>query len=509
VLISIEIRVICESNPRIKTEQDMRTIALILIVVSLLFFGCSSKKDAGPASPTDRYIESVNTVSGVFSVEASLSENKQPFTISVKEAYGRVVRSLADPNKKDVLIVLVENPLPRFALAVGENDDAQYAEREFSDVLKYRDARGLLFRVPVDPQTGKPTVWAYFSGNEYHFGNLTPQIKSLTGDQVEGQITSSVASQKSDINFSVRLQPDGWTGGAFYQQAPTALAAGQASGQVEIDGRSVKLNHAYARLVEFDMFDESKDLYKVWFTETPVDPNALYGARTNDLLAVKQKGNAVVLTYASAGPVDRDELDVWLLANLHERMRDDQLSEAFRTVPGVERDYVRHTGDAIEGRLFTAFPISDQDHTYKVDLLFNVEMLQPVATDGPVTAGNGGSALPADGGEPGKAYLAAVQQMKAAKDFDQKRAVWLNVVAAEYAERIKRDLDTTTPEGRRILVEVFAPLDDLKIVGGFIKDNKATLRISGTGRDGKAVESVNLQLENGQWKIGRREIREE
>jgi hypothetical protein len=58
-------------------------------------------------------------------------------------------------------------------------------------------------------------------------------------------------------------------------------------------------------------------------------------------------------------------------------------------------------------------------------------------------------------------------------------------------------------------MDVFAPLDDLQLAGGFIKDNSATLRFTGNGREGKATEVVNMHLENGQWKIGRREIREE
>ena len=60
-----------------------------------------------------------------------------------------------------------------------------------------------------------------------------------------------------------------------------------------------------------------------------------------------------------------------------------------------------------------------------------------------------------------------------------------------------------------MFIDVFAPLEDLQLASGFIKENKATLRFTGTGREGKAAEVVNMHLENGEWKIGRREIREE
>ena len=99
--------------------------------------------------------------------------------------------------------------------------------------------------------------------------------------------------------------------------------------------------------------------------------------------------------------------------------------------------------------------------------------------------------------------------MKSAKSFDEKMAVWVSVVPAGDAEKIKRDLESLSPQQRQVFLEVFAPLDDLQLASGFIKDNRATLRLTGTGREGKATEVVNMHQENGQWKIGRREIREE
>jgi hypothetical protein len=99
--------------------------------------------------------------------------------------------------------------------------------------------------------------------------------------------------------------------------------------------------------------------------------------------------------------------------------------------------------------------------------------------------------------------------MKSAKGFDEKAAVWLSVVPAKESEKIKRDLESLPRQQRQVFLDVFAPLDDLQFAGGFVNNNKATLRFTGTGREGKATEVVNMHLENGQWKIGRREIREE
>lgn len=484
--------------------------SLGLILICLLCGGCSAKKEAAlPPSPTDQYVESVNAVSGSFGVSETLSEDKQAFTISPTQAYARVVRNLDDQNKKDALIILVEKPLPRFALAFSKDEAAADVERYVSGVLRNRNARGVAFRVPMDQQDSNPDVLAYFSGTEAHLGNLVVQVKSKSADKVEGQIKGDVASQPGDINFSVSLRPDVWTGGTYYQQPPTNLSPGQASGQIGMNEETVKFNHAYARLVEFDMFDENKNAYKVWLTEKPVDEKALDADLPKELLAMKQSGNNLVMSFSTTGPDDRSDPDLLLLADFREGMNENQLSRVFQRIPGIECDYVRHNQNAIEGRLFLALPIREGRESYALDLLFNAAMLPPAVTDGPVTAGNGGTPLPDGGGDPAKAYMAAVERMKSAKDFDQKLEVWLSVIPTAEAQKLAKDLETATPQARQLLLEVFAPLEELQLIAGFIKDDRATLRLTGIGREARASEVVNMHLENGQWKIGRREIREE
>ena len=491
--------------------MSIRCLGVIFLL--LITAACSSKSETVVSNtPADRYVESVNNVSGSFVVDGIFNHDKKPYTVTLTQAYARVVKNPADQSKQDVLIVLLEKPLSRFALAVAENTDAEAAAEELDEVLHNRDARGVVFRVPVGGSASDSKVRPFFNGNDYDFGNLVLELKSNSADKVEGQIKSNVTSQQFDINFSVNVRPDVWTGGAFYQQPPTKLSPGQASGQLVIDGQSVKLNHAYARLVELDLFDETKNVVKVWLTEKPVDEKVLFDDSANNLLAMKKSGNGYVFTYNTTGPTDRSEPNLWWVSQLAEDANDASLqasSDVFDEIPGVERDYVRYDKDAIEGRLFSAFPIHQQERVYKLDLLFNAAMLPAAVSNGPVTAANGGTALPQGGGEPAQAYLAAIKRMKSAKGFDEKMAVWVSVVPAGDAEKIKRDLESLSPQQRQVFLEVFAPLDDLQLASGFIKDNRATLRLTGTGREGKATEVVNMHLENGQWKIGRREIREE
>ena len=490
-----------------------RRLRFGLVLVLFTVAACSSKSDTVVSnSPADRYVESVNNVSGSFVVDGIFNYDKKPYTVTLTQAYARVVKNPADQSKQDVLIVLLEKPLSRFALAVAENSDAEAAAEELDEVLHNRDARGVVFRVPVGGSASDSKVRPFFNGNDYDFGNLVLELKSNSAEKIEGQIKSNVTSQQFDINFSVNVKPDVWTGGAFYQQPPTKLSPGQASGHLVIDGQAVQFNHAYARLVEMDLFDETKNVVKVWLTEKPVDEKVLVDDNATNLLAMKKSGNGYVFTYNTTGPTDRSQPSLWWVSHLSEDAKDASLqvsSDVFDEIPGIERDYVQYDKDAVEGRLFSALPIHENDRVYKVDLLFNAAMLPAAVSNGPVTAANGGIALPQGGGEPAQAYLRAIQRMNAAKGFDEKVAVWVSVVPAADAEKIKRDLESLSPQQRQVFLEVFAPLDDLQLASGFIKDNRATLRLTGTGREGKATEVVNMHLENGQWKIGRREIREE
>jgi hypothetical protein len=467
-----------------------------LILFVSICAACSRNKAPALPQPTqtsDAYVESVNTTSGTLTIDAQFNDDKKPATINFAQAYARVVTNPEDKNKKDVLVVILEQPLPRAALSVIEGGDPGLATMDFFEMLKNRDARGVVLRVPADRNpasgSGEENIRTLFNGGDYDFGNLVLELKTLAADKAEGRIKSDVDSLQADINFVVQLRPDVWTGGTFYVQPSTKLSPGQASGQIAIDDRVVNLNHAYARLIEFDLFDETKNVYKVWLSEKPVDTRALA-----DQGAEPHAAGNVVLSFTTSEPADRSQLTVWS-------------GEQFDSLPDVERDFAKYGRDAIEGRLYSMFLVEVRDRGYKPDVLFNASMLPPTAGDGPVSASDGGEQLPADGGDPTKAYFAAMERMKGIKNFDEGLSTWSSLVTKEAAERIKKDVQSLTAEQRQVLVDVFAPLENPKLTGGLIKDNKATLRFSGTAKGEKAEEVVNMHLEDGQWKIGRREIR--
>jgi hypothetical protein len=199
-----------------------------LILLLLICAGCSKKNSTSASLPaSERYVEAVNTASGTYSIDAIFNEDKQPSIVNISQAYARFVSNPEDKNKKDVLIVLVEKPLSRAALSIMDDSDAEQATQDFREMLHNRDARGLVLRLPADAgDKTPPQIRAYFNGNDSDFGNLELEPKSFSSDKVEGHIKSTASSQQADINFAVKLQPNVWTGGAFYQQPPTKLAAG-------------------------------------------------------------------------------------------------------------------------------------------------------------------------------------------------------------------------------------------------------------------------------------------
>lgn len=466
-----------------------------LILFVLICAACSRKKAPAlpqPSDPFARYVESVNTASGTFTIEAQFTEDNKPSVINFSQAYARVVPNPEDTNKKDVLVVLLEQPVPRAALSAIENDDPALGTMDFFDTLKNRDVRGVVFRFPSDrnptANDGQENIRTIFNGRDYDFGNLELELKSLAADKAEGRIKSNIESLKADINFTVTLQPNVWTGGAFFVQPSTTLSPGQAKGQIAIDDRVVNLSYAYARLLEYDLFDETQNVYQVWVSEKPIEEKALL-----DDESLRNTGN-VVVSYVMSSPADRSQASVVYGAE-------------FDSLPDVERDHVKLGKDGIEGRVYSAFLVEVRDHGYKPDVLFNAKMLPPTATNGPVSASEGGEQLPEDGGEPTKAYLAATEKMKGVKNLDEGIATWTSLVTKEVADRLRKDMQSVTPEQRQLIIDAFAPLENPQLTGGLIKDNKATLRFSGTSKGEKAEEVVNMHLEDGQWKIGRREIR--
>ncbi len=98
---------------------------------------------------------------------------------------------------------------------------------------------------------------------------------------------------------------------------------------------------------------------------------------------------------------------------------------------------------------------------------------------------------------------AGVEQLNSAKNVEEKIKVWQSLVTAELAEKVKRDVSTLSTEQRELLTHVLAAMDNPRLVAGFIKNNKATLRFSETIQGEKASRVVNMHREGEHWKVSK------
>lgn len=106
-----------------------------------------------------------------------------------------------------------------------------------------------------------------------------------------------------------------------------------------------------------------------------------------------------------------------------------------------------------------------------------------------------GTALPADGGEPGKAYAA---YCKAMTSGDMKALKTL--VSAERAKQMD------DPDFAKMFEMIQAMMaKNIKVTGGTMSANEATLNAEGTDSmgGGKATGTISMVLEDKHWKVAK------
>jgi hypothetical protein len=255
-----------------------------------------------------------------------------------------------------------------------------------------------------------------------------------------------------------------------------------AEGNLIIDDKTYKLNHAYATM-ESDPFNENEYKIRVLLSEQPLGQDILEDHTALMNLQKDPKNHGL--------EIDIDEqrkvtwIGLWGLAQVSGS------EYPFEPVVFNER--------MIEGRLFTAKAETVFDKKWQFDAKFKSSVRVDPNTSF-VTASTG-KPLAADGGEPGKAYLdyqTAIRSAKSSGELDK-----------FYSKPLLKDR-TADPELKELAweMEKESVLQDIKIAGGFIDGEKATLSIEGK-REGEPNlrGKVNLHLEEGQWKIGAQAFR--
>jgi len=264
---------------------------------------------------------------------------------------------------------------------------------------------------------------------------------------------------------------------ALASACANAFAGG--SGTLYQEGKQIALVSAYAYRGP-DPFDKSKEITTIVFADKPIDAAAL-----ND---VADRGDALGDQLRSKDAT-RVELNL---------QGDGSLQNVNIVAPGYSGSQSgsgwytlklpRNDGKRIEGS-FRSNDEADKKSGRFYEMNFALDL---------PGAPNLGTALPADGGEPGKAYRNYLAALKKG-DVD---ALAKTMTKDRADELIAHRND---PDFKMMFAFIQgSAIRDPKVVKGFSKGDTATLELSGKDGDGQsATSNVTMQKEGGSWKLAK------
>ena len=258
-----------------------------------------------------------------------------------------------------------------------------------------------------------------------------------------------------------------------------ALAHASGSGTFYDEGAKVALTGAYAYWTA-DPFDETKQITAVVFADKPIDAAALKnasdrGEALGDQLR-RQSATRITLNIDADGKVENVNVAAPGVSG-------SQSGSGWYTITLKQNDTHR-----IEGTFRSNDENDKRDGRY-YDLAFALDL--PGAPDL-------GTALPAGGGEPGKAYLGYLAALRKG-DVD---ALAKTMTKARADEILAHRNDAHFKEMFAFIQE--QALHEPKYVDGHAAADSATLTFAGKDSGGKTTTStVTMARENGAWKVSK------
>src|SRR5882724_2608750 len=177
--------------------------------------------------------------------------------------------------------------------------------------------------------------------------------------------------------------------------------AGEALGEFKCAGRKSILPKYAAAFEARDQRDPRKRIVEVVLSEAPVDAAAAAAdldPHTNVINQPALMDHDYILLWVRPGD------DVSMNATYGERML--QLVDMTGSMGDLKAEMKTSTADRVDGRLWSPKPVKTDSGTWSVDVHFAADVVRVPA----------GTRLPADGGEPGKAFKALLAA-RAAKNW--------------------------------------------------------------------------------------------
>jgi hypothetical protein len=273
--------------------------------------------------------------------------------------------------------------------------------------------------------------------------------------------------------------------GATVALSTTAFAANTASGSVNVQKVGTISPKFSAGYLVRDQRNARTTQTEILLAEVTVDPAEMEKALDPHMIAINldalKDRNYILLFVRADGSV---VMNATFSKGMTQFLND--------TTGGLKAEFTARTATRIEGHVFSPAPLKSMDGTtYTVDLRFGVDVATPAA----------GTALPAGGGEPGKAlatFLAAAQKKN-----------WATIKAGASPEALKMfDKSYNSPaenaESAADLLKAWIPLQKMTITGGQLRGNVAVLDVEGELFPGQLGLSVVQMVKTGAvWQFDR------
>lgn len=264
---------------------------------------------------------------------------------------------------------------------------------------------------------------------------------------------------------------------------PALAADGKVDGSLTANGKTFALKHAYAQTRK-DPFDKKKSVLLVIVTDQEVSP----AAASDDMELMQAQDKQQLSGFTATINDDKQIISGTVFSPAFKKMKQ------FSGVGVQKLELTAMTATRIAGTVGMDKPDDFFDEKYQYTATFDLPIGKPAGP--PALPALKGTPLPAGGGEPGKAYSAYLKLLAAG---DMKGV--LGGVSAARSQEASSD-----PDFKKLfpLLKAMQPTG-VKITGGAIDGNNATLLA--TGKDGDSVSNgtITLVREGGAWKVEKEE----
>jgi len=255
-------------------------------------------------------------------------------------------------------------------------------------------------------------------------------------------------------------------------------------GQCVYEGKTLVFVDAHAALAP-DPFEETKKVPTLWLVTAALDHAALASAKfdeVDDAMTEQafELGCAKLGLRFDAGGTVVEGLQLYVPPGNNRSISGNDVGELKLKTP-------------MTTRASGSFTLNDDDEL-KCDLQFDVA----IAGKGPPPPAPKpwGTALPAGGGEPGKAYL-ALHRATLAGDVDS----MLALATKDRADKMREARSEPDFPKMIEMIKAFEPAQ-VSVTSGRADGNRAELQINGKDSDGARMTGVvTLLRESGQWRV--------